>query len=226
MWYNHRLTFLVGHYGSGKTELSINLACQLASAGNAVSLADLDVTNPYFRSREKELLLKQRGVELIASSQACANADVPSMPLNLNALLQADETYGILDIGSDSSGAKVLARYQTAIRMQDYQVLLILNANRPQTGTAEQAVHSLKNIEAATGLNISGLINNTHLCQNTTQEDICCGAQLAAEVSALTSIPIVCHAAARHMADGLKLNEPVFPIDLYMNNPWEYNMMI
>lgn len=226
MWCNHRLTFVVGHYGSGKTEFSINLACQLVNAGKTVSLADLDVTNPYFRCREKQMLLEQRGIELIASSQACADADVPSMPLNLNTILQADETYGVFDIGSDTSGARVLARYQKLIRMQDYQVLMILNANRPQTGKAEQAVRSLKDIEAVTGLRVSGLINNTHLCQKTTQEDIYCGAQLAVEVSALTRVPVVGHVAERHIADVLKLEEPVFPINIYMNNPWECNMII
>lgn len=226
MWYNHRLIFVVGHTGSGKTEFSVNLACQLANTGNKVSLADLDVTSPYFRSREKKMLLKQHQIELIASSQTCADADVPSMPRNMNTLLQSGETYGVFDIGSSSSGAKVLARYQKAIREQDYQVLMVLNANRPQSGNAEQAVHCLMDIEEATGLRVSGLINNTHLCQKTTQEDIYYGAYFAAEVSALARVPVVCHVAERHIAEVLKLEEPVFPINIYIKYSWECNMIL
>lgn len=130
----HRLTIITGHYGTGKTELAVNLALSLAGEGARVALADLDNVNPYFRSRERRALLEEAGIRLIATSQACTDADIPSVPAELLAILE-DRTYrGVLDIGGDPVGARVLARFQPKITGEDYQLLYVLNANRPEVG--------------------------------------------------------------------------------------------
>jgi len=220
--FKHRITIITGHYGTGKTEFSVNLALALAAEGESVMLADLDIVNPYFRSRERKDLLQQAGVKVISSSQACSNADVPSLPAELLAILEDRGMRGVLDIGGDPVGARVLARFRPKITQEDYQLIYVLNANRPEVRTVENAVAYLRNIEAVTGLSCTGIVNNTHLCGETTEEEIRNGAELATQVSAETGLPVLCHVAIEPLAEKLSdLSEDVFPITIKMKKPWE-----
>lgn len=216
----HRLTLVTGHYGTGKTEFSVNLALALAGEGARVALADLDIVNPYFRSRERRELLEAAGVRLVATSQALADADVPALPAELHAVLEDRTVRGVLDIGGDPSGARVLRRYRPRILKEDYQLLYVVNAARPEVRTAERSVEYLRGIEAVTGLSCSGLVNNTHLCNETTPETVREGALLAGEVSRMTGIPVVCHAAEARFQNPLRDLDP-FPIEIRMKKPWE-----
>ena len=216
----HRLTIVTGHYGTGKTEFSVNLALALAAEGARTALADLDIVNPYFRSRERRELLEGAGVRLIAASQALADADVPALPAELHAVLEDRSVRGVLDIGGDPSGARVLARYRPRILKEDYQLLCIVNAARPEVRTAERSAEYLRAIEAVAGLRCTGLVNNTHLCGETAPEDIREGAALAEEVSQITGIPVVCHTAERRFQDRLR-DLPLFPMEIRMKKPWE-----
>ena len=217
----HRLTIITGHYGTGKTEFAVNLALHMASRGQTVSLADLDIVNPYFRSRERRDLLSEHGIRLIASSQACTDADVPSLPAELNAILDDRQLTGILDIGGDAVGARVLARYRPRIIGEDYQLLYVLNANRPEVRDVSSAVSYLRAIESVTGLVCFGIVNNTHLCGETTADDVRRGAALARNVSEETGIPVVCHVAHEALAAELEDLSPLFPITIRMKKPWE-----
>ena len=217
-----RISIVTGHYGTGKTEFSVNLALALAAEGASVMLADLDIVNPYFRSRERRSLLEEAGVRLISSSQACSDADVPSLPAELLAILENRDIRGVLDIGGDPVGARVLARFQPKIVQEDYQLIYVLNANRPEVRTAEAAVRYLRGIEATTGLTCTGIVNNTHLCGDTTEEEIRKGAALAAEVSSETNIPVLCHVTEEKFVPALSdLPETVYPITIKMKKPWE-----
>ena len=219
---SHRISIVTGHYGTGKTEFAVNLALALAAEGASVMLADLDIVNPYFRSRERRSLLEEAGVRLISSSQACSDADVPSLPAELLAILENRDIRGVLDIGGDPVGARVLARFQPKIVQEDYQLIYVLNANRPEVRTAEAAVRYLRGIEATTGLTCTGIVNNTHLCGETTPEEIRKGARLAEAVSRETGIPVLCHVAEERFVPELSdLSEPVFPITIQMKKPWE-----
>lgn len=216
-----RLTVVVGHFGSGKTEFSVNLALELAKEHPA-ALADLDVVDPYFRSRECKELFDRRGIQLISSSQSCVDADVPSMPAEVTRLFDDKSLWSVLDIGGDASGARVLARYRQRLKEDDYRLVCVVNANRPLTDTPEKAVSYVKSIEAAVGLPITGLVNNTHLCGQTELQDIQAGAKLLEEVSRQTGIPIICHMAPKPLAQAAKQYvQPVFPVDIYMKKPWE-----
>lgn len=216
----HRLTLVTGHYGTGKTEFSVNLALALAGEGARVALADLDIVNPYFRSRERRELLEAAGVRLVATSQALADADVPALPAELHAVLEDRAIRGVLDIGGDPSGARVLARYRPRILKEDYQLLYVVNAARPEVRTAERSVEYLRAIEAVTGLACTGLVNNTHLCGETGPEDVREGAALAEEVSQMTGVPVACHTAEVRLLDRLLDLDP-FPMELRMRKPWE-----
>ena len=218
----HRISIVTGHYGTGKTEFSVNLALALAAEGASVMLADLDIVNPYFRSRERRNLLEEAGVRLISSSQSCSDADVPALPAELLTILENRNLRGVLDIGGDPVGARVLARFQPKLVQEDYQLIYVLNANRPEVRTAETAVTYLRGIEATTGLTCTGIVNNTHLCGETTEDEIRKGAALAVEVSQETGIPVLCHVAEEKFLSALSdLPETVFPITIKMKKPWE-----
>ena len=219
---SHRVSIITGHYGTGKTEFAVNLALAMAGEGTSVILADLDIVNPYFRSRERRSLLEEAGVRLISSSQACSDADVPALPAELLTILEDRSLRGVLDIGGDPVGARVLARFQPKIVQEDYQLIYVLNANRPEVRDREKAISYLRGIEATTGLTCTGIVNNTHLCGETTEDEIRKGAALAAEVSKETGIPVLCHVAEEKFVSALSdLPETVFPITIKMKKPWE-----
>ena len=217
-----RITLLCGHYGSGKTNIALNMAYELKNKFDNVAIADLDIVNPYFRSRERKALLEAAGVTLVTSSQAAAHADIPALPAELLTIFENRGLRGVLDIGGDPVGARVLARFRPKIEVEDYQLIYVLNANRPEVRTKEAAITYLRNIETTTGLTCSGIVNNTHLCGETTEEEIRKGAALAAAVSAEAGIPVLCHVAQERIAPNLSdLSEPVFPITIKMKKPWE-----
>lgn len=219
---SHRLSIVTGHYGTGKTEFAVNLALALAAEGNRVMLADLDIVNPYFRSRERKAMLEDAGIRLISSSQACTDADVPALPAELLTILENREIRGVLDIGGDPVGARVLARFRPKIIQEDYQLIYVVNANRPEVRTPETAITYLRGIEATTGLTCTGIVNNTHLCGETTETEIRKGAALAEAVSRETGIPVLCHVAVEPLAPTVSdLSESVFPITIKMKKPWE-----
>ncbi|MBQ2961124.1 MAG: hypothetical protein IJE09_07880 [Oscillospiraceae bacterium] len=220
--FDHRISIVTGHYGTGKTEFAVNLALALAAEHDNVMIADLDIVNPYFRSRERKAELEKSGIRLISSSQEAAHADIPALPAELLGIFQNRSIRGVLDIGGDPVGARVLARFQPKIVSEDYELLFVVNANRPEVRTAESAIEYLRNIEKITGLECSGLVNNTHLCGETTEIEVRKGAALAQEISEITGIPVRCHVAVERLAESLSdLKEPVFPISIKMKKPWE-----
>ena len=217
-----RLHVLVGYPGSGKTEFAVNLALELARLERPAALADLDTVNPYFRSRERQELLEQRGIRLVSNSRLCADADVPSVPAELNTLLEDENLCSVLDIGGGPVGARILARYRFRLAEQNLRICFVLNANRPATGTPEGALEALREIESAIGLPVTCIVHNTHLCGETGEEDIRFGAEVARQTAEAAGIPILCHVVHHTLAEKVAdLEEPVFPVRLYMNKSWE-----
>ena len=220
--FDHRICIVTGHYGTGKTEFAVNLSLELAKEHDNVMIADLDIVNPYFRSRERKTELEKAGIKMISSSQEAAHADIPALPAELLSIFQNRDIRGILDIGGDPVGARVLARFQPKIISENYELLFVVNANRPEVRTVDAAIEYMRKIEATTGLTCSGLVNNTHLCGETTEAEVRKGAALAKAIGDETGIPVRCHVAVERLAESLAdLNEPVFPISIKMKKPWE-----
>lgn len=215
-----RLYIITGHYGSGKTEFAVNFSLALAAAGHPVALADLDVVNPYFCSRERKAELERAGVRVILSN--AASTDMPAVNPAVLSLMEPGIT-GIMDVGGDAAGARVLGRFAEKIRGVAHEMFCVLNFRRPETATAKQALDYLRAIEHSAKLSVTGLINNTHLCGETRAEDILLGARLSEELSALTGIPLVYHAAMRGLAKSIQVSSgKLFPMDIYMKKPWEF----
>ena len=217
-----RMQIITGHYGSGKTEYAVNLARRLAENTENVVLADLDIVNPYFRSYEQTKMLEDAGVKVIVTS--CGGvADIPALNPEVMSVFQDKKWNGVLDIGGDPIGARVLARFAYQIREDEYDLLFVLNANRPETKDVDCALTYMRGIENECHLHVTGIVNNTHLCGETTVEEIYKGAALAKALSEKTGIPIVHHAVQKKFADQVKdrLAEPVLPMNIYMRKPWE-----
>jgi hypothetical protein len=151
-----RLTLFAGHYGSGKTNIAVNYALHLAGEGKRVCIADLDIVNPYFRTKDSEQELTERGVRLISSRYANTNVDLPSIPAESYRIVQDKSIFGVVDIGGDDRGAYALGRFAEAIRADgDYRMAFVINRHRPLTTTVEDTVEIMKEIEAAAGKKIT-----------------------------------------------------------------------
>lgn len=217
-----RMQIITGHYGSGKTEYAVNLALSLVREKDNVVLADLDIVNPYFRSYEQTKTLEDAGVKVIVTS--CGGvADIPALNPEVMSVFQQEKWNGVLDIGGDPIGARVLARFAHQIREDSYDLLFVLNANRPETKDVESALQYMRGIEKECLLKVTGIVNNTHLCGETTAEEIIKGAKLAHALSEATGLPVVHHAVQEKFVEAVKpsLTEPILPMKIYMKKPWE-----
>ena len=154
-----RLTLFAGHYGSGKTNIAVNYALYLAKEGKKVCIADLDIVNPYFRTKDSERELEAAGIRLISPQYANSNVDLPALPAESYRLVQDKTTYGIMDIGGDDRGAYALGRYAEAIKAEDdYRMAFVVNCHRPLTSTVEDAIEIMREIEAAAGLEFTCIV--------------------------------------------------------------------
>ena len=217
-----RIQIITGHYGSGKTEYAVNLALALAQEREHVALADMDIVNPYFRSYEQAKRLEDAGIRVIVTS--CGGvADIPAINPEVMSIFQQEQWTGVLDIGGDPIGARVLARFAPQLKQADFDLLFVLNANRPETKDVESALQYMQGIEAECRQKVTGIVNNTHLCGETTAEEILKGAKLARELSERTSLPVIHHAVQRKFVEQVqdKLPEPILPMNIYMKKPWE-----
>ncbi len=213
---HRRITLFAGHYGSGKTNLALNWAYALRREGLPVTVADLDIVNPYFRTKDAAAELERAGIGLISSRYANTNLDVPAMPREIYSLVDGRDRCAVLDVGGDDRGALALGRYVPSIREEDdYEMLLVVNRARPLTRTAEDALAVAREIEAACGLGFTAIVNNTNLGVETTAEDVLASLSYADELSRLTGLPVKMTAAERRLAPELTDKvENLFPIDI------------
>ena len=211
-----RLTILCGHYGTGKTNCAVNMAQDLKRQFPKVAVADLDIVNPYFRTKDSEQEFAAAGIELICSRYANTNLDIPALPENLYRITEDRDTKMILDIGGDDSGAIVLGRLAPAILQEnDYEMLTVINKYRPLTPDVESTVEVLRDIEAASQLSFTGIVNNSNLGEETTPEDVIASVQYAEDVGAAMGIPVVMTTVKADLYDCLAGKIPnLFPLQL------------
>lgn len=222
-----RIRVIVGHYGSGKTEFSVNYALKLAEQGKKTAIADLDIANPYFRSRERQQLMEEKGIRVYSNTFGYdITADLPAISAAIKAPLEDPDCQTIVDAGGDDLGARILIQFEKYFTGEACDFFCVVNANRPETSTIEGALDHIGRIEKETGRKISGLINNTHLLMETTAEDIIKGYSLCKELSSWLDIPLKYNCCVEEILDELRSKTReyqeflIFPIKLYMRESW------
>ncbi len=195
-----RVTVLVGHFGSGKTEIALNGAVDLAARGLAVTVADLDVVKPYFRTRSARALLADRGVDLLAPSGPNIHADLPIIVPEIRSHLRHSRRRLIIDVGGDEVGARVLGSLSDVVPHDETECLLVLNFNRPSTPDPDAAAAMVRAIEAVGRLPVTGLVSNTHLMDETTVDIVLEGLSSAEATGGLLDLPVVAVTANEELA--------------------------
>lgn len=211
-----RVTLIAGHYGSGKTNIAVNMAIELSSQRDRAAIADLDIINPYYRTLDSRAELEAAGVRLIVSPFANTNLDIPALPQEMYAVVDDKGLACIIDVGGDDTGAVALGRLAPKLREEDdYDMFLIANRFRPLTRTAEEVAEVRYEIEAACGLKFTGIINNSNLGADTTAETILSSVQFGKECAEATGLPMVLTTVEAGLYDELKDQIPdLFPMTL------------
>ena len=217
-----RITAFVGHYGSGKTELALNFAAWLKEKHEKVIIADLDTVNPYYRTKDAEDQLEAKGIAMLSSPFASSNVDLPTMPGQVFTLFNDDAGMVVMDIGGDDDGATVLGTYSSRFKENTYDLFCVINQRRFLTKTADEAVSYIRDIEAASRLKVTGIVNNTNLSWETTPEVILDSLAYGEAVSQKSGIPLVMTAALSKFEQELDGRAPnLFPIDIYIKYTWQ-----
>ena len=209
-----RLTLFAGHYGSGKTNIAVNYALSLAAEGKKVCIADLDIVNPYFRTKDSAKVLEEAGVHLVSPQFANTNVDLPALPAEAYRLVTDKSVYGIMDIGGDDRGAYALGRYVPAILEENnYRMVFVANCYRPLTRTPEEALEVMREIEVACGLKFTDIINNSNLASETTAETVMSSVPYVQELSRISGLPVFATSVVADLAPQLALSD-VLPLQL------------
>lgn len=216
-----RIVLVCGHYGSGKTNLALNLAMTMKSRGDEVTLVDMDIVNPYFRSSDYAHAMDLQGVEVVAPATAGTTVDAPALTARMLSITQTNGRI-ILDVGGDDAGAAALGRFAPVLsERDDWEMLYVINKYRKLVDTPAQATALLREIEAASRLKATGIVNNSHLCSLTTAEDILASVPYATQTAASARLPLVMTTAPKTLETQLagKIAD-LFPVDILVTLPW------
>lgn len=218
-----RISIFAGHYGSGKTNIAINYALYLKKHEDKVVIADLDIVNPYFRTKDSEETLEANGVKLISSEFADSNVDLPALPAEVYSITENKELFGVLDVGGDDRGALALGRYVPFIEAENnYEMFFVVNKYRPLTRDAKSTIEVMREIEEAAKVKFTAIINNSNIGTETRAEDIENSAAYAEEISKLTGIPVAYTAVRADLADKVNVKN-ILPIEIYVTQSWQRN---
>ena len=200
-----RITILSGHYGSGKTNVAVNLALDLKKVYNKVAIADIDIVNPYFRTKDSEELLNSSGIRLICSEYANSNVDIPALPQEMYSVTDDKSVHAILDVGGDERGALALGRLVPKIKEEnDYDMFFVINKFRPLTRDIPSAKEVFDEIEMACKLKFTGIINNSNLGKETTPEDVISSVEFAQNLAKTLNLPLVFTSVTEELYDKVK----------------------
>ncbi len=214
-----RVTLFAGHYGSGKTNIAVNWAKYLKKQNKAVTIVDLDIVNPYFRTKDSQEEFEELGIKLVCSQYANTNLDIPALPKEIYGAIADKSSYLIMDIGGDDVGAVAMGRYTPSILEENnYEMIYVANCYRPLTKTAEDTLEVMREIEAASGIPFTSIINNSNLGVETTPEDVVKSNMYAQELSKISNLPVLFTTVNNSIVNDIGDKVPnVFPLELQKN---------
>lgn len=222
-----RFTVVTGHYGCGKTNLAINLALDVVGRYPGVMLVDLDVVNPYFRSSDYAAMLAEHGIRVVSPTFAGTTLDTPSLSAAVSAAFDTDDAV-IFDVGGDDVGATALGRYAKEVAAIDHELLYVVNRYRNLTGTPEEAAALLREIERASHLKATGVVNNSHLRTETTVGTVLGSRDYALRTAELLALPLAFTTVPAALADAFSADpeaatyvENAYPVQIHVRTPWE-----
>jgi hypothetical protein len=210
--FDRRVTLLVGHFGSGKTEIALNGALDMAAKGSTVTLADLDIVKPYFRSRSARAVLAAAGIRLLAPTGENVHADLPIIVPQIRQALRDPHCRLIADVGGDDTGARVLGSLSDVVPSEETHCLVVLNFRRPSTPNPTEAVVMVRAIETVARLSVTGLVSNTHLMGETTTDVVLDGYRMAMEAAGVLDLPLVAITVDEDTAHGISEAELDCPL--------------
>lgn len=220
-----RITIYTGNLGSGKTEIAINTALGLMKQGKKTALVDLDIINPYFRTRLVKDKLESTGLHIVSPDSKYSFSDQPAVSPAVKGVLLNNEITGVFDVGGDDVGAIALGQYRDQFPKGEYHLLFAVNCCRPFTGNPEGIIKYLNSIENASGMKVTGLVNNTNLGSETSLNTVIAGYKTLSEVSEFLGLDIVftCVKKELESATRKELGEknPVLTMEKFMKTPWE-----
>ena len=200
-----RITIISGHFGSGKTNISVNLALELKKTKNDVAILDIDIVNPYFRTKDSMEMLENNGVKLICSQYANSNVDIPALPQQIYGVTDNLNTSFIIDVGGDDRGALALGRLAPKIKEEnDYDMYYVVNKFRPLTSDSKSAIEVMREIEFACKMKFTGIINNSNLGLETTESDVLSSLEYANQIASETGLKVVLTTVENNLYNKLK----------------------
>ena len=211
-----RITILAGHYGSGKTNIAVNLALKMKKDGIDAVIADLDIVNPYFRTKDSLNELNEAGIKLISSEYANSNVDIPALPQDMYSVVDDKSHYYIVDLGGDDRGAYALGRYADKINEEgNYEMLFVFNKYRPLTPDAESAMEVMAEIEAAAKVKFTGIVNNSNIGRMTDEKTVTDSFPECERLSGLSGLPVKFTSVDKKIYDSIMGDkEDLFPLSL------------
>lgn len=215
-----RIIVLVGEFGSGKTELAVTLALYMQLSGMTAAVIDMDLVKPYFRTREHKVRLEAQGVTVVAPPVKLAHADLPVMPTDLTRVLLSPDYRVVMDVGGAKS-AIVLGQLRDRLRQNGAEILMVVNRCRPFSQSVTDVIAAIANIEAASGLAVTGLVSNTNLGIETTRQHVMDGLQLTQQVSVIKGLPLRWLVLPAWLSGEISAEAPLLPLQPMTRYPWE-----
>ena len=226
---------IIGHFGSGKSEFSLNIAFNEAAKGKKITLVDLDIVNPYFRTAERHEEIQKAGIRLLMPSFVTSGVEIPALPAEIYSAFNDDSDLVIFDVGGDAAGAVALGQYYrffSRIEKENLEVTYVFNARRPLSLDLESNLDIIQSIEIASRIGIDNIINNTNLSQETTVRDLIDGYELAKQISDKTKLPVRNTISTEKILDEFKAYAETngldkayigeyYPIVRYMHRDWD-----
>jgi hypothetical protein len=217
-----RISIFVGYFGSGKTETALNYALRLNKKGRKVTVVDLDLINPYFRTRQVKACFEKMGIKVVSPEGKLANADIPALPPAILGVLERPDGCGVFDVGGGGIGATVLGRFKNDLPDGTYDLFLVVNTCRPYSRDADSIISITAEIEKISRLKVSALVSNTNLGPETDVAAILAGHRIISEAAQRLNLPVAFISARADLADAMgEMDVPVLPLALFMKTPWQ-----